>query len=379
MWYENERGRFLCNSGRSYGKVEFTWKFQDVELNFTELALPEGNECDLKAGCNQACLNDLVFQMVPLDNPGPYHTTVKHSACTSDINHVDNDNEYFDYNNEYFGYVSLLMFGEVSIANAGIYTVNVTGNEGSLGLTSDTSNANITVKKTNINNNIIITAGNLTNPKTLLLRDDQQSLIQCHGNHISVNTTPQWFKDNESIIQLDFSTGCDNTNLPMYFTVETNRSFTDDYPGNLAVGIYSSIARLYLCSVTMKSEGRYDCSITIDNNTVQYESTQVMVHSMPSSSSDGISETQKLLIIFFAVLNSVLIVAIFVTLVVWCWMRRSVSKDKLVHHTMNDVGLPAYLYSSLELEATFTEDGVDPMEFPFDQLEFLHVLGLYLI
>ena len=73
------------------------------------------------------------------------------------------------------------------------------------------------------------------------------------------------------------------------------------------------------------------------------------------------------------------IVAILVMLVVWCWMRCSVSKDKLVHHAMNDFGLPAYLYSSLELEATFTEDGVDPMEFPFDQLEFLHVLGLYLI
>ena len=312
MWYENERGRFLCISGRSYGKVEFTWKFKDVELNFTELALPKGNECDLKAGCNQACLNNLVFQMVPLGNPGPYHTTVKQSACTSDIDHVDNDNEYFDYNNEYFDYVSLLMFGEVSIANTGNYTVNVTGNEGSLGLTSDTSNANITVKKININNNINITAGNLTNPKTLLLKDNQQSLIQCHGNHININTTPQWFKDDTLIVQLDLgnsgNTGCDSTTLPtMYFTVETNRSFTDDYPGNLVVGIYSSTARLYLCAVTMESEGHYKCSITTDANTVQYESTQVMVHSMSSSSSDGISETQKVLIIFFAVLNSVLI------------------------------------------------------------------------
>ena len=58
-------------------------------------------------------------------------------------------------------------------------------------------------------------------------------------------------------------------------------------------------------------------------------------------------------------------------------MKCSVSKDKQAHHTMNDVGLPAYLYSSLELETMFTQDGIDPMEFPFDQLEFLHVLGLY--
>lgn len=380
-WYENERGRFLCSSGRSYGKVEFTWKFQGVELNLTELALLEGNGCDPRAGCNQACLKDLVFRMVPLDNPGPYHTTVKHSACTSSgINHFDNDNEYFDYSYEYFGYISMLMFGEVSVANAGIYTFYVTGSEGRYVQSYGSSNASITVNKTTINNNIMLTAGNLTNPKTLLLRDNQQSLILCYGDHISVNTTPQWFKDDELIVQLGVTnSGCDNTSLPMYYTVETNKAFTDDYPGDLEVRIYSSTARLYLCSITLELEGHYNCSITVNANTTLYKSMEVMVQSTPSSSSDGISERQKLLIIWFAVLNGVLIVAILVTLVVWCWMKCSVSKDKLAHHTMNDVGLPAYLYKALELETTFTEDGMDPMEFPFDQLEFLHVLGLYLL
>ena len=379
-WYVNERGRYLCTSGRTYGNAVFTWKFQDVELDLTELTLPEGNNCDLTGGCFVACLKTLVSQIVPPDNPGPYHAVVKYSACTiASDKDTNDDSEYFDYNNEYYDYMSMLMFGEISTANEGNYTFNISGGVGSSPKGYDGSKGQIEVKKTVIDSNIRIIVGNLTNPDTLLLEDNQLLLIHCHGNHISMNTTPQWFKDDEPIEFVGNSTnfGCNNTALSMYYTVETSRLSSIDYPGDSEVSIYSSTASLYLCSITPESVGHYNCNMIIDANTIDHRSIEAMVPLTPPSSSGDISETQKLLIICFAVLNGILIVAILVTLVVWCWMKCSVSKDKQVHHAMNDIGLPAYLYSSLELETTFIQDGIDSMEFPFDQLEFLHLLGLY--
>ena len=107
----------------------------------------------------------------------------------------------------------------------------------------------------------------------------------------------------------------------------------------------------------------------------RFKHVQVTVPPSTSPTTDKSSNTEQLLIIWFGVLNAILILAIVITLVVWCWMRHSASKQKSVH-SMCDVGLPAYLHNYLELETSFTQDGSDPLEFPYDQLQFLHLLGL---
>ena len=368
-WYKHERGRFLCMSGRSYGKIVTSWKLNGSELNFTNLELPEASECDLKAGCKQACLKNTVSQLVPTYSQELYHIMMKHSACLNDV-------DDFDYENEYFNYISLLMFSEVSTANAGTYMFTIASIEGKH---SSGTEATIEVIDASIESNIEIIAGNLTNPRTFLLTQYRLHLIQCRAIHLNLSTLPQWFKDNKPIERLyaAVNIGCgDTTGRQMYYVVHTNRTSTIYYPGDAHLTVYSSVAKLYLCEVTQAVAGNYSCSITTDDNTIDYKTLQVTVQLPASSSSDADDNTQRLLIIWFTVLNGVLVVAILITLVVWCKMRSSVNKQKHVH-SMNDISLPVYLHDyPLEQETEFMQDGVDPLEFPFDQLEFLHLLGL---
>lgn len=375
-WYENERGRYLCVAGRSYGNTATSWIFNGTKLNYTNLTLPEGIECDLKlVGCHHICLKTLVSQLMPTDSLLPYHIMVTHSACPDDT-------EYFENANEYFDYTSLLMFGEISIANQGNYTFNISGNKGRYpDFKQLTTSINVT--KLNIDSNIKLTAGSLTNPQTYLLKRPHQSYtILCTANHVAVNNTPQWFKDNQPVKQVVIndsgSVGCNHdNNLTLFYTVETNRSSTSNYGDEayFKVGIYFSSVQLYLCNVTMATtEGIYSCNIS-NLNITDRKDIYVTVQQSSTVSSDEDTTTERLLIIWFTALNGLLIVAILVTLVVWCWMRCSTNKQRHVHSMCSDGGLPAYLHYTLELETAFTPDVSDSLEFPFDQLEFLHILG----
>ena len=318
----------------------------------------------LKDGCELVCLRSLVTQLVPTDGPaGPYHVIVNHSACSND------ENGTVDYMNEFFSYVSLLMFGEVSSENEGVYVFAIKGSVGRFG-TGDETKTNITVSEPSIDSNIEIKVGNLTVPSTFELAQDKP--LVCHGNHISLNATPQWYKDNELIGQVDADTSGCRDGVGMYYIVQMERTSTVDYENSyFELSIYSSSAILHWCNITQATQGNYSCRMT---NT-EFKDVQVTVPPSASPTPSKSSNTEQLLIIWFGVLNATLILAIVITLVVWCWMRYSASKQKSVH-SMYDVGLPAYLHNSLKLETTFTEDGSDPLEFPFDQLEFLHLLGL---
>ena len=364
QWYENERGRYLCTAGRSYGKTDYSWMFNDTELNII-LQLPEDNEesdCVLKDGCELACLKALVSQLVSDCPAEPCYVTIEHSACLNDKN-VDSVNEFFSY-------VSVLMFGEISAENEGTYLFAINGSVGKFG-TYDKTEANITVSKPSIDGNVEIRVGNLMVPPTFELVQDK--LLVCHGNHISFNGTPQWFKDDELIGQVDYgASGC-HDGVDMYYTVLTERTSTTDYDNSyFELSIYSSNATLHWCNTTQVTEGYYSCRLS---NSAEFKGVQVTVPPSVSSTPSKSSNTEQLLIIWFGVLNAILILAIVITLTVWCWMRCSSSKHKSVH-SMYDVGLPVYLHNSLELETSFTQDGGDPLEFPFDQLEFLHLLGL---
>ena len=360
-WYEHEHGRYLCTSGRSYGKTEYSWKFNGNELNVTDLEYNDDGDCMLKNGCNQACLKKLVFQLVSTDSSaGPYHIIRRNSACF-------NDTEVDDMN-DLFSYVSILMFDEVSIKNEGIYEFFIKGSIAGFGKNDDTK-ANITISRPSIDSNIKIRVGTLSPPAFELAQDTP---FVCHGNHISLNNTPQWFKDNKLIEQVDVgASGCRDGVDMYYYTVQTERILTDDH-SYFKLSIFSSNATLHWCNITPALEGNYSCRMP---NTTQFKHVQVTVPPSTSPTTDKSSNTEQLLIIWFGVLNAILILAIVITLVVWCWIRHSASKQKSVH-SMCDVGLPAYLHNYLELETSFTQDGSDPLEFPYDQLQFLHLLGL---
>lgn len=366
-WYEHEHGRYLCTSGRSYGKTEYSWKFNGNELNVIDLELPEHNEdsdCALKDGCDLACLKTLVSQLVPTDSSiTPYHVILNHSACPKDEN-VDNMNEFFSY-------VSLLMFDEVSTENEGIYEFSINGSMGSFGR-YDGTKANITVLRPRIDSHIRIMVGDVMAPTTFELIQDRP--LVCHGYHISLNDTPQWFKDDKLIVQVDTDASRCRDGVGMYYyTVQTESILTANYENSyFKLSIYSSNATLHWCNITQALEGYYSCRIP---STTEFKGVQVTVPPSTSSAPDRSNNTEQLLIIWFGVLNAILVLAIVITLVVWCWMKRSASKHKSVH-SMCNVGLPAYLHKSLELETSFTQDGSDPLEFPYDQLQFLHILGL---
>ena len=361
-WHEHEHGRYLCTSGRSYGKTEYSWKFNGNELNVKDLQLPEDNDCMLKDGCNLACLKTLVFQSVPNDSSArSYHVLRNHSACSNDEN--------IDYVNDYFTYVSLLLFGELSTKNEGIYEFSVQGSMSGFGAVDGTK-ANITISKPNIDSNIEIRSGGLIPPPTFKLA--QNMSLVCHGNHIGENDTPQWFKDDELIDEVDTDvSGCHNRTY--YYTVHTEKILTADYENSyFKLSAYSSNATLHWCNITQASEGNYSCRMP---NTTEFKGVQVTVPPSTSLPPDKSSNTEQLLIIWFGVLNAILMLAIVITLAVWCWIRHSARKQKSPH-SMCDVGLPAYLHKSLELEASSLQDGSDPLEFPYDQLQFLHLLGL---
>lgn len=367
-WYQKEQGRYLCVTGRSYSNTTFSWKSEDSELMFMDLKLPDGNKCDLKGGCDQVCLRTLVPQLIPADGLGPRAVVLKYSACP--IDGAVQDTEFFEY-------ISILLFGEISAANEGNYSFGITGHFGLFADIGGTSKTYITVAKAGIVSRIKLIAGNLSNPRELLLKRQQSYLIQCLTDHADFNTTPQWFKGTEPIEKLvisgPVSDACHNATLNVFYIVKTNESTTSNYNDSYSlVTVYSSNARLYLCNVTEAMEGNYSCNISTDHVT---RSVRVMLQSLSPSPGEDSSNTETLLIIWFAVLNGVLIIAILITLVVWCWMKCSVNKPKNLH-SADDVGLPAFLHNYLEAETSFT-DGDDPLEFPFSQLRFLHLLGLY--
>jgi len=373
IWYESEQGRYLCIDGRSYGNTTFSWKFGDSELTFMDLKLPDGNTCNLKGGgCSQLCLRTLVPQLLPADVTGPRPVLLKYSACTSD-NAVQGT--------EFFEYITILVFGIISTANEGNYSFSIGGHIGTFFFPKLESKAHITVAKARIVSKVELIVGSLSNPHEVLLKQKHLYFIQCIANH-GLNTTPQWLRDNKPIKKL-FINGsvndvCHNATLNVFYTVETNTSTTSFYNHSYSlVTEYSSNARLYLCHITEAIEDYYSCSITTDQNTTVTKGVTVMLE--PSSSfptGEDNSNTETLLIIWFAVLNGILVVAISITLVVWCWMRCAVKKQKS-DHSVDDVGLPAYMHNYLEVETSFIQDGGDdPLEFPFSQLEFLHLLGL---
>lgn len=369
-WYKTETGRFICASGRSYSKTKFSWTFNDDEVKLTNSTLASDGKCDPKGGCNQDCLRNLVSKAVSIGDPGPRGVLMKYSACSNGDIDVKDD--------EYFDYITLLMFGKISASNEGNYSLTIVGNFGKFFDVQRVSKGEIFVTKAVVDSTNTLKIGNLTVPDKfrLLLTHQQSTSIQCLITDSSNDTTPLWLKD-DKFIEQHSNISCSGTALKMFYTVETKQSTTKNYNDSYTqVDIFLFNATLHLCHVTEESQGLYRCTLPHDRNV--NKAVNVTVNVPPSLSPGEDGNTQQLLIIWFAMLNGVLIVAITVTLVVWCWMRHSVNnKQKHVHTTSNiGGGLPAYLHNYLELETTFTQDGSDPLEFPFDHLEFLDLLGL---
>ena len=354
-WHERELNRYLCTSGRSYGTTSYSWKLNGNDLSVDDVQLNASSNCLTENMCGRAvkCLEKLNLTN---DLSQPYHVLLERSACMND--------DTVDTVNEFFSYVSVLVFPEVlGVRDEGIYSFNVNGSFTKF-VTNSMTEANITVKPNNCSDIEIKVSDVSVSHIDLLTIKSVVCQVQA-----STNDMPQWFKANQSISS--DSSGCDS-GVSMYYTVETIKVAASCYSSHPA-HVWSSIATLYWCNITLESTGAYSCRIPGTGNMKEIHVNMSMPLGNPSNSSN----TELLLILGFGLLNAILIIGITITLVVWCWMRHSSGKKQKSVHSMYDTGLPAYLYNyTLEMETGFTENGSDPFEFPFDQLEFLNILGL---
>ena len=169
---------------------------------------------------------------------------------------------------------------------------------------------------------------------------------------------------------------CNTPNSDVFYTVESSIVRTTDYPNNTcnnSVLASSFTVTLYFCNITTTMMDNYSCEAYDSSKPLQ---VLVVVKVEDSEEEDKL---EVALIIGFIVLNSVLVVAIAMTLVVLFWIRHS-NKKQSNHQLMSqNAGLPVYLHGSRQIETSFFQDSdlkSDPLEFPFDQLEMLHPLGM---
>ena len=358
-WYERELNRYLCTSGRSYGPTSYSWKFNGNDMNITDVQLHANSSCLIESMCGRAvkCLKNSLFHTNNL--PEPYHVFIKHSACLND--------DSVDVVGEFFSYVSVLVFPEVlGDRDEGIYLFSINGSVTKF-LSNRMTETKITVKSNNCNK-IEIRAGNVSASRLYFSRD-RKLVCQVQAN---TNDVPQWFKDDQLISSN--SSECDSYGS-MYYTVETTNVATLCNSSHPAL-VHSFTATLHWCNnITQDLAGTYSCRIP---GTAVMKEILVILPPVHSSNSTDSRNTEQLLFIWFGVLNAILIIAITITVVVWCWMRRSSGKKQESVHSMCDTGLPAYLHNYIqEMETGFAQNGSDPFEFPFDQLEFLNILGVW--
>lgn len=356
IWYDTEIGRFLCFDALSGGKTTFLYEADDNIQSLPDIVdISESvTDCNIEYGCRQACLSSVVQSHITNATvPHPY--VLKRSACGA-VNNSVNDGDSFRF-------VLLLVFGVVSMEYRGKHQFTI--RDGS----NVTVSTNVTVSPASIKPFIEIQ--DILDLKLNLMWQDNYFVVCEVTGRSDVNANVSWVRNHHKIPQLHNTSSCSRTNPSVFYTVKSSEVRTTNYPNNTSnnsVIASSFTMTLYFCKVTTTLTDMYFCE--------GYGSSKPLWVSVDKAE-DNESELEVALIIGFIVLNSVLLLAIGMTLGVLGWIRHS-NKKQSCHQLSHNAGLPVYLHSAQEIDTNFFQGSDlkdDPMEFPADQLELLHPLG----
>ena len=361
IWYDTEIGRFLCFDGLSGGNTTFFYE-ADYDIQRSSQNLPDVvdisenvTDCNIEYGCRQTCLSSVVkSHIINTTVPRPY--VLKRSACVAANNSVKDGDS--------FRFVLLLVFGVVSMEYRGKhqFTIIDRGNV-------DVVSTNVTVSPANIKT--VIEIRDVVDLKLNLKWQDNYDVVCEVTGRNDVNANVSWVRDNGKIPQLHNTNSCNRTSPSVFYTVKYSEVRITDYPNNTfnnSVIASSFTMRLYFCKVTTTLMDLYSCE--------GYGSRKPLWLSVDKTE-DNENELEVALIIGFIVLNSVLLIAIGMTLAVLGWIRHS-NKKQSCNQLSHNAGLPVYLHSAQQIDTNFFQGSDlknDPMEFPADKLELLHPLG----
>jgi len=368
LWRDTETGRYLCFGGLDSGNMTFSWLYDGQELREVE-DISDKYRCSVNFECDsQECLLPIVKNLTTTDKlPHPY--VLKRSACKLSNNSITDG--------DFIRYTLLLFFGVVSTEYQGIHHFVASEHlAGKTTIISDVS-TNVIVSQADVKPRIELPQLVFSNTTIYVSKQSNNSVVCKVTGRRDVDANTRWTRNNRMIPQLNSTSTCSKAATSVFYTVISDTIRTRDYPNNTvennSVIASSFVVTLHLCHFSTAIEGDYRCEAYGFSKQVH-----VMVKEEKSSEREnGNNDDEFFVLIGFIILNSILLAAIATTLIVLCWIRHSNKKQYLHHQIMShNTGLPVYLHGA---HTSSLQDGdlkSDALEFPYDQLEILHPLGL---
>jgi len=362
-WYDTEIGRFLCFGGFSGGNTTFLYQ-ADHHIQRSSQILPDIvdiseniTDCNIDYECRQACVPSVVKSLaINLNTTLPHPYVLKRRACGAEGNSVKDGDS--------FKFVLLLVFGVVSMEYRGKHQFIISSDSGRV----DVVSTNVTVFPADFKPDIELQ--DILDPKVNLNEQDSFVAVCKVTGRSDVVANNRWVRNRGNIPQLHYTSTCNSTSV--FYTVKYNEVRVTNYLNASKNSVIASLftMTLYICNATMALVDMYSCE--------GYGSSKPFWLSVQGPE-DSENELEVALIIGFIVLNSVLLLAIGMTLGVLAWIRHSNKKQSCRQLISHNAGLPVCLHSDQQIDRSFLQDSdvkSDPLEFPVDQLELLHPLGM---